>query len=303
MTKVVNAFLGKSDKPTNVLENYRPTGISAGGFNFGGRDTISGGSTAQRLGFVGDVSNLFKAQAGEIRSLRPQVAPGFSQLRSVLGGVQQARLGQVETSRQRAIGDLRENLSRRRVLGSSFGQDALSRAEAEFSQEKDRITKEIGLEQAQTTLQELEMTKQLLTEEFNLSRASVQTFLDNMNIEAEIATKLAGGATSALSQNARAQADILQTQVNNTQEFLTEMAGVGAGYGLGGSAGALAVLSDRRFKKNIKRIGKYKSLNLYSFDYLNGQHAVGVMADEVEKIIPEAVTNINGVKYVKYGML
>ena len=294
MTKVVNAFLGKSDKPTNVLENYRPTGISSGGFNFGGRDTITGGSTAQRLGFVGDISNLFKSQAGEIRSLRPQVAPGFSALRTALGGVQQARLGQVETSRQRAIGDLRENLSRRRVLGSSFGQDALSRAEAEFSQEKDRITKEIGLEQAQTTLQELEMTKQLLGEEFNLSRASVQTFLDNMNLEAEIATKLAAGATGALASNAQAQAQILQTQVNNTQEFLTETAG---------TAASVAFLSDRRFKKNIKKIGKYKSLNVYSFDYLDGQHAVGVMADEVEKIIPEAVININGIKYVKYGML
>jgi len=231
MTSVIEGLLGKSDKPINALQNFRPVGIRSGGFNFDTRDpsVIRGGATPERQGLVSNLSGLFKTQASELGDLKSLVRPGFSQLRTALGGVQQARLGQVDTSRERAIGDLRENLSRRRVLGSSFGQDALSRADAEFSQQRDQIMSDIGLQQAQTTLQEIEATKQLLAEQFNASRASIQTFLENLNLEAGMAAQLATGATQALTEITKAQAYILQRQTDNTQEFLTELVGVGIG--------------------------------------------------------------------------
>jgi hypothetical protein len=68
--------------------------------------------------------------------------------------------------------------------------------------------------------------------------------------------------------------------------------------------------SDRRLKKNIIKLGEYiKGINLYSFEYLWGQKKhIGFMADEVKKIIPEAVvTGTDGFdsvyydKVVKYG--
>lgn len=62
--------------------------------------------------------------------------------------------------------------------------------------------------------------------------------------------------------------------------------------------------SDRRLKKDIKLIGKFKNgLNKYSWTYLWGTKSEGAMADEVEKLIPEAVGNMFGYKTVNYSLL
>ena len=62
--------------------------------------------------------------------------------------------------------------------------------------------------------------------------------------------------------------------------------------------------SDRRLKTNINLIGKYKNgLNKYTWTYLWGVNGIGAMADEVEKLIPEAVTEFNGYKAVNYALL
>ena len=72
-------------------------------------------------------------------------------------------------------------------------------------------------------------------------------------------------------------------------------------FGLGG-AGIMAV-SDRRLKTNIVRVGTHPlGIGIYEYD-LFGKREVGVMADEVEKVKPEAVGEFAGFKGVNYGML
>jgi len=83
-------------------------------------------------------------------------------------------------------------------------------------------------------------------------------------------------------------------------------------FGLGG-AGIMA-MSDPRTKENIQPIGVMENgLTLYSFEYKDefkghklageGIH-VGVMADEVEKVYPYAVTTLDdGYKVVDYGLI
>ncbi len=81
----------------------------------------------------------------------------------------------------------------------------------------------------------------------------------------------------------------------------TQNAKLGAGAGLAGMG--LLAMSDRRLKTNIKRIGTHKiGIGLYEFDIFGG-HQVGVMADEVEKVMPSAVVEINGYKAVNYAQL
>lgn len=81
--------------------------------------------------------------------------------------------------------------------------------------------------------------------------------------------------------------------------------GVGAGIlpTLGGLGGLM--LSDRRLKKDIKAMGKLDNgLTVYSFRYkMGGPVTMGVMADEVKKVIPEAVQTVGGVDFVNYGRL
>lgn len=79
---------------------------------------------------------------------------------------------------------------------------------------------------------------------------------------------------------------------------------IGAGGALG-SAG-IKVASDRRLKKNIIKLGTHKTLGigLYTWDYLWGEKGAGVMAQELEKVMPKAViTHESGFKMVDYSML
>ena len=61
-------------------------------------------------------------------------------------------------------------------------------------------------------------------------------------------------------------------------------------------------MSNKRVKENIKPIGKTNDgQTIYRFNY-KGDHTtqIGLLAQEVEKKHPEAVTTINGLKGVDY---
>lgn len=67
-----------------------------------------------------------------------------------------------------------------------------------------------------------------------------------------------------------------------------------------------AMLSDRRLKKNVRKIGVHARVPVavYEYVYLWGERAIGVMADELEKVMPEAVLTLqNGFKAVDYARL
>lgn len=54
--------------------------------------------------------------------------------------------------------------------------------------------------------------------------------------------------------------------------------------------GTMAMMSDRRMKRDIVKIGELPSgLSVYSYNYVWGQPHVGVMADEVKELFPDAV--------------
>ena len=64
--------------------------------------------------------------------------------------------------------------------------------------------------------------------------------------------------------------------------------------------------SDRRLKENIKKIGESISgLGIYKFNYINqAKQYIGAMADEVLKVVPEAVVTMeNGFMGVRYDLI
>lgn len=76
--------------------------------------------------------------------------------------------------------------------------------------------------------------------------------------------------------------------------------------GLGGlGLMSYLALSDRRFKTDIKKIGATDNgVPIYRFRYIaGGPYFLGVMAQELEKVNPAAVHEINGVKLVDYAMV
>lgn len=75
---------------------------------------------------------------------------------------------------------------------------------------------------------------------------------------------------------------------------------------LGGSIGSAAIMaSDAKLKANIAKIGNLRNgLNIYSYNYLGDDLIrVGVMAQEVEKVLPNAVSMRNGYMAVDYGQV
>lgn len=87
--------------------------------------------------------------------------------------------------------------------------------------------------------------------------------------------------------------------------FSAQQAGMNSA--MSGLAGGAMMFSDRRLKKNIVKLGKWKDYNVYRYEYIGGAEGnwhVGVMADEVERINPAAVVmDKSGYKMVDYGRL
>lgn len=99
------------------------------------------------------------------------------------------------------------------------------------------------------------------------------------------------GMGGLMSRDYGTQADVYKTKLN----FLGDAAGAAAG---------LYMFSDRRLKSGIVLVGKHKKgFGIYEYT-LFGKRERGVMADEVEKVLPSAVmTHPSGYKMVNYGEL
>jgi hypothetical protein len=133
------------------------------------------------------------------------------------------------------------------------------------------------------------------------AQSAGQNYMGNMAI---------GAGTIGQGQNMRIQglSSVLNAQtnayVNSNDSFLGDVGGL-----LGGAASVYTAFgSDRRLKENVREIGvdQRTALTLYEFNYKTDpdKKFVGVMADEVELVYPEAVTTReDGFKAVYYEML
>lgn len=77
--------------------------------------------------------------------------------------------------------------------------------------------------------------------------------------------------------------------------------GIGLGAQMGAGIGGL--FSDERLKTDIKKIGVADNgLSIYSYRYVfGGPTQIGYMAQEVEKVFPKAVSELDGYKVVDYA--
>lgn len=133
---------------------------------------------------------------------------------------------------------------------------------------------------------------------------------------------------AAVLQAASAERNLPLQNIGNVQGLLTQLAGLGGtssgtansqmqytqplaqtvgqwmDIGNAGLGFMKGLFSDRRLKENIRKIGKLDNgLNVYSFRYKGDPRTViGLMADEVEKVRPEAVGEFAGYKTVDYSI-
>lgn len=103
---------------------------------------------------------------------------------------------------------------------------------------------------------------------------------------------------NAATQQYGANMDTYNSQVgqaNANNQGLYSLAGAGLG---------LMAFSDRRLKRNVRKVGQHRlGIGLYAYT-INGTRQVGVMAQDVQAIMPEAVlVRPDGYLMVNYGMI
>ncbi len=119
-----------------------------------------------------------------------------------------------------------------------------------------------------------------------------------LNIQPVDFAAIQGNITNQNIQNAQ-----LQNQYNTSMmnALMSPFSAAMGGWGMGGFKG----FSERRLKKNVKPIGTLDNgLTVYRFSYTWEQatNRIGMMADEVAEVHPEAVSEVNGFKVVDYEL-
>lgn len=107
------------------------------------------------------------------------------------------------------------------------------------------------------------------------------------------------GAGGLMMQGANAQISGLGNILNSqTSLYATGMNNRSAL--VGGILGAASSFSDRRLKENIVKVGEKGSINIYEFNFKGDDvRYQGVMADEIEKLMPHAVSKDELTGYLK----
>ena len=205
----------------------------------------------------------------------------FSQdmgLRGLLGQEGQQRFGEDMGFRQQLQGEGRDR----------FDQDMGFRGQrAQEEQHK-----------AQMALQRRALEAQIQQQEFNQEMTSRQEPFGQVS-------QLAGllGMPSYAAPQYSAPDIVGMTGSNYAARANAAAQRTGGLLGLAGSLGG-ALLSDRRMKENARVVGRLDNgLPVHAFNYKGQPETrIGLMADEVEKLHPDAVRELNGVKHVDHEL-
>jgi hypothetical protein len=199
---------------------------------------------------------------------------------------------------------------------------------AEMAAENEARGQQFGIDMAGQQLRDSRIARQY---DADMGRLSAQQALRQQGLQEELALRnqpineiaalMAGGQVSMPQFTSFRPSAMSETPVGDyvyksadidAQNYRAQMAAQGQAMGglfgmggqlLGGLAKGGFFGSDIRIKTDIERIGTLpNSLGVYSYR-LKGQtkREIGVMAQEVEKLIPWAVVEIDGIKHVNYA--
>ena len=181
--------------------------------------------------------------------------------------------------------------------------DDLNRAQNDFTQsaiqaggqEQSRLFG-MGQQGRQQALQEQAFLRNEPINTLNAVRTGAQVTTPTFNAVPQQQTTAGPNLLGAAQAQYGGALDAVNAQNANAGNLMNGL------FRLGTTAAMFA--SDRRLKRNIRRIGTHRlGIGVYEYDYVWGEHAIGVMADEVKKVRPSAVHRVCGFDVVDYAEL
>lgn len=271
----------------NVLPSITQEGIASGGYG-GTRQGIAEGIAGQALNRqVGDIASTLSNQNYQsglqamLGGLNTSVAQTGQQVSGQLGaqGAQNQLLGQLISG----------NLGGQQAAQGWLGQQqaGLGGAQSLLGQQGDILKQTLMPGQAVEAVG----TQQQMMEQAKLSER-VQRYINEQMIPfsaaqdvAAMAFGMPGGSTVSRSTGAS-----------------NPMAGMQMGLGAVAALPALLGKSDRRLKHAIRKVGELlDGLSIYVFRYFGEiEDKIGLMADEVRELYPNAVVRIDNFDHVNY---
>ena len=238
-------FGGGGDDAPPPIAGFRAGGVRV--INKGGLGVIVGRTTPERKTLIQQIQENLRQQGTQVSGAIPRFTEAFGTAtagtRNLLGqvtpgisGLREARLKDLENRRSRSLSNLTANLARRRVAGSSFANIEAERRELGFAEEGERI-------EAESFLQELELTNrfqtQLLEQEvaqidtelsnflssLQFEGAATQVELDEQNFLVELASRAATGATGAIASLRAAELQLAATAASGAGKFAESVIG------------------------------------------------------------------------------
>ena len=145
-------------------------------------------------------------------------------------------------------------------------------------------------------IQELLMNRQTPLNEFNAFRTGSQVNMPSFGSYGQQGQTVGADYTGATAGQS----------AYDIAGYNADVSSQNANKGMAASMAAAYMMSDKRLKRNIVKVGSHsKGMDIYEYNYIGEtERHIGVMAQEVLPIMPEAVITLeNGYMAVNYGAL
>lgn len=167
--------------------------------------------TGETQGFIDALKYGLGTDEAGYTNLLSQIAPGFGRLSQAAGQ-------EIENAGRAAVGNLREQLARRRVLGASFANDQMAGLKATYDQMKQKA-------QAEAMVQELEMTQKVISARTDARNQTIAQALNQIQFEGDIGKTLTLGIMATNTDLAKVQAELSSLAAQITGNIATAQMG------------------------------------------------------------------------------
>lgn len=194
LSKLVDPLRAEQSRLAN--NGLSPVSFAGPGYGIGIDSTgnINMSRTGETQGWMDRILGGYNTDEQAYGELLSQIEPGFGRLTN-------ARKDELRRMQEKAVGNLRDNLARRRIAGSSFGEQLVGSLQSEYAALTDKAI-------AESMVEELKMTSDVIGARTQARTQTIAQALDHIQFETNVGNQLLQTTQAALQQNSMAQVEL-----------------------------------------------------------------------------------------------